>query len=99
MGEKVKCNAWEDELQLTSCWSSCNYATLVLERSYQNYRSITKQQIGIGNSSMDDRVVQKISNQWPDTPESMQKPKPLWKVPTLFTSFIGREQDVADICT
>src|ERR1700730_10996808 len=28
----------------------------------------------------------------------MQKLKPIWKMPTLFTSFIGREQDVADIC-
>ena len=25
------------------------------------------------------------------------KPEPLWKVPTTFTSFIGREQDVAAI--
>lgn len=32
------------------------------------------------------------------TQESIQKPKPIWKVPALFTSFIGREQDVADIC-
>ena len=28
----------------------------------------------------------------------MRKPKPLWKVPVLFTSFVGREQDVTDIC-
>src|SRR2546421_5076358 len=29
----------------------------------------------------------------------IQKFKPIWKMPTLFTSFIGRKQDVADICS
>jgi predicted ATPase len=38
------------------------------------------------------------NHQQPNTLESIHKPKPLWKVPALFTSFIGREQDVADIC-
>ncbi|HEY6540937.1 MAG TPA: tetratricopeptide repeat protein, partial [Ktedonobacteraceae bacterium] len=39
-----------------------------------------------------------IDHQQPNTLEVIQKPKPIWKVPALFTSFIGREQDVADIC-
>src|SRR5579863_6390051 len=31
--------------------------------------------------------------------QSVVSPDPLWKVPTIFTSLIGREQDVATICT
>ena len=33
-----------------------------------------------------------------EPPGSMRQPRPLWKVPVLFTSFVGREQDVTDIC-
>src|SRR5439155_12200217 len=33
----------------------------------------------------------------PKVLRNVVKPEPLWKVPTTFTSFIGREQDVAAI--
>src|SRR6266516_2938208 len=34
-----------------------------------------------------------------DVLQGTVKPEPIWKVPTLFTSLVGREQDVATIAT
>ncbi len=33
------------------------------------------------------------------TPGSISKPEPIWKIPTVLTSVIGREQDVTTVCT
>jgi predicted ATPase/serine/threonine protein kinase/DNA-binding CsgD family transcriptional regulator len=48
--------------------------------------------------SSDVEAEAKPFNQEHDSSASMQRPRPMWKVPALFTSFIGREAEVSEIC-
>jgi predicted ATPase/DNA-binding CsgD family transcriptional regulator/Tfp pilus assembly protein PilF len=44
-------------------------------------------------------AAQQVAHEEQETPVEAPLPTPLWKVPTVFTPLVGREQDVAEVCS